>query len=90
MSQGLIPPHGGTLVNQVAEGARRDELVKEAAGLTRIDLSAKQSCDCEMIAIGAFSPLTGFMGKADFESVCKGMKLADGNIWPIPITLATD
>ncbi|MFI4896566.1 MAG: sulfate adenylyltransferase [Phycisphaerales bacterium JB059] len=90
MSHGLIAPHGGTLVNQVAEGARRDELIKEAAGLTRIDLSAKQSCDCEMIGIGAFSPLKGFMGKADFESVCKSMKLASGDIWPIPITLATD
>ena len=85
---GLIAPHGGTLVNRVADNA--DALKKEAEGLRRIDLSAKQSCDLEMIGIGAFSPLTGFMGKADFESVCTSMKLASGDIWPIPILLAVD
>ncbi len=85
---GLIQPHGGTLVNRVAEGSKRDELVKEAASLPRIDLSAKQSCDVEMIGIGAFSPLTGFMGSKDFNSVITDMKLASGDIWPIPITLS--
>ena len=68
---GLIAPHGGTLVNRLATGARAAELTKEAAGLPRIDLSAKQSCDLEMLAIGAFSPLTGFMGSKDFASVCR-------------------
>lgn len=87
---GLIEPHGGKLVNQVATGADRDALIQEAEGLTRIDLSSKQSCDAEMIGIGAFSPLTGFMGKADFDGVVSGMKLADGNIWPLPITLSVD
>ncbi|HHN78559.1 MAG TPA: sulfate adenylyltransferase [Phycisphaerales bacterium] len=87
---GLIKPHGGTLVNRVAQPDAVDALKNEAAGLTRIDLSAKQSCDVEMIGIGAFSPLTGFMGQADFDSVVENMTLADGNIWPIPITLATD
>lgn len=87
---GLIKPHGGTLVNRVAEGSRQHELVHEAASLPRIDLSAKQSCDVEMIGIGAFSPLTGFMGEKDFNSVVENMKLADGNIWPIPITLSVD
>lgn len=86
----LIPPHGGTLVNRVASPDRAKELASEAGSLKRVDLSAKQSCDLEMIAIGAFSPLTGFMGKADFESVCKGMKLASGDIWPIPILLSVD
>lgn len=85
---GLIAPHGGTLVNRISDNP--DALKKEAEGLTRIDLSAKQSCDVEMIGIGAFSPLTGFMGKADFDSVVSDMKLADGNIWPIPITLSVD
>ncbi len=87
---GLIQPHGGTLVNRVLEGAARDAAIKEAEGLPSITLSAKQSCDVEMIGIGAFSPLTGFMGKADFDSVISGIKLADGNIWPIPITLSVD
>ncbi|MCA9298306.1 MAG: sulfate adenylyltransferase, partial [Phycisphaerales bacterium] len=87
---GLIAPHGGTLVNRVVEGAAREKLVADAASMPRLDLSAKQSCDLEMIGVGAFSPLTGFMGKADFESVCKTMKLASGDIWPIPITLSVD
>ena len=55
-----------------------------------IHLSAKQACDLEMMAIGAFSPLTGFVGQADFESICRDMRLANGTIWPIPITLAVD
>ena len=87
---GLIAPHGGTLVNRVAPGDSAEALRKEAASLTRINLTAKQSCDLEMIGIGAFSPLTGFMGKADFESVCRNMKLASGDIWPIPILLSVD
>ncbi|HED53862.1 MAG TPA: sulfate adenylyltransferase [Phycisphaerales bacterium] len=87
---GLIEPHGGVLVNQVAEGGVRDALIKEAESLPRLDLSHKQSCDAEMIGIGAFSPLKGFMGKADFDSVVGSMKLADGNIWPLPITLSVD
>ena len=87
---GLIAPHGGTLVNQVVTGAEADALRKEAEGLTRIDLSAKQSCDLEMIGIGAFSPLKGFMGSADFKSVCTDMKLQSGDIWPIPILLSVD
>ena len=87
---GLIPPHGGTLVNRVADPERAETLRKEATSLTRIKLSPKQSCDLEMIGIGAFSPLPGFMGSADFESVCRSMKLASGDIWPIPILLSVD
>jgi sulfate adenylyltransferase len=86
---GLIKPHGGTLVNRVAPPDAAERLKKEAAGLPRIDLSAKQSCDVEMIGIGAFSPLKGFMGSKDFHSVIEKMTLASGDIWPIPITLAT-
>ena len=86
----LIAPHGRTLVNRLAEGAKADALRKEAEGLPKIELTAKQSCDLEMIGIGAFSPLTGFMGKKDFESVCTSMKLASGDIWPIPILLSVD
>lgn len=87
---GLIQPHGGILVNRVADGSKKDALVKEAATLPRITLSAKQSCDVEMIGVGAFSPLTGFMGSKDFTSVVDRMKLASGAIWPIPITLSVD
>jgi len=87
---GLIDPHGGTLVDRVADEGQAANLTKEAAGLPRIDLTPKQSCDLEMIGIGAFSPLQGFMGQADFESVCKNMKLASGDVWPIPILLSVD
>ncbi|MGP1347321.1 MAG: sulfate adenylyltransferase [Phycisphaerales bacterium] len=87
---GLIAPHGGSLVNRVAEGAAAEKLRAEAASLPSITLSAKQSCDLEMIGIGAFSPLSGFMGREDFERVCKEMRLADGTVWPIPILLAVD
>ena len=79
----LIPPHGGTLVSRMADSAQAD-------GLPVVTLSAKQACDLEMIAIGAFSPLTGFATKADFESICRDIRLADGTVWPIPITLAVD
>ncbi|MCP3902656.1 MAG: sulfate adenylyltransferase [Planctomycetes bacterium] len=90
MSGHVIPPHGGKLVNRILEPAAAASLAKEAASLPVVNLSAKQACDLEMIAIGAFSPLTGFVGKADFESICTSMRLADGTLWPLPITLAVD
>lgn len=86
----LIAPHGGTLVNRLADAAEAKKLAAEAGELPAITLSAKQWCDLEMIAIGAFSPLSGFVGRADFESICREMRLADGTVWPIPITLAVD
>lgn len=85
---GLIAPHGGTLVNRVATPDRAQALRQEAPGLKRVLLSPKQSCDVEMIGIGAFSPLTGFMGSRDFRRVIAEKKLASGDIWPIPIVLA--
>ncbi|HEY7087554.1 MAG TPA: sulfate adenylyltransferase [Tepidisphaeraceae bacterium] len=84
----LIPPHGGTLVNRIVDSAKAQALTKEAAGLTKVVLSPREACDLEMIAIGAFSPLTGFMGQKDFEGVCKNMRLANGTVWPIPVVLS--
>lgn len=89
-AESLIPPHGGTLVNRIVSPADAEKLTAEAANLPTITLSAKQACDLEMIAIGAFSPLTGFVKKDDFESICRDMRLSSGEIWPIPITLAVD
>jgi len=86
----LIPPHGGTLINRFADADRARQLASAASGLPKITLSSKQACDLEMIATGAFSPLEGFAGKADFESICREGRLADGTVWPIPITLAVD
>ena len=65
--------------------------LQDAAGsMPSITLSAKQACDLEMIAMGAFSPLDGFVGPEDFESICRNMRMTDGTVWPIPITLAVD
>ena len=86
----LIPPHGGTLINRFAGADRARELTSTASRLPKITLTTKQACDLEMIATGAFSPLEGFVGKADFESICREARLADGTVWPIPITLAVD
>ena len=65
--------------------------LQDAAGsMPSITLSAKQACDLEMIAMGAFSPLDGFVGPDDFASICRDMRLSNGTVWPIPITLAVD
>ncbi len=84
----LIAPHGGKLVNRVLEPAAAKSAEKEAAALPSITLSAREAFDLEMIAIGAFSPLIGFMGHADFTRVCKEMRLANGTVWPIPVILS--
>jgi sulfate adenylyltransferase len=74
----LVPPHGGELVNRMVDPDRAAELARQAAKLPRIVLSPKQACDLEMIAIGAFSPLKGFVGETDFHSICQRMRLAGG------------
>ena len=86
----LIPPHGGHLVNRIVDAARSRSLGEEAAALPSVELSPKQACDLEMIGIGAFSPLVEFARADDFESVCERLRLADGTLWPIPITLAVN
>ncbi|MBL8298846.1 MAG: bifunctional sulfate adenylyltransferase/adenylylsulfate kinase [Rhodanobacteraceae bacterium] len=86
MSQ-LIAPHGGRLVDLLAAEAERDTLKHEAATLPGWDLNARQLCDVELLMSGAFSPLTGFLCRADYESVCRDMRLSDGTLWPIPVTL---
>ena len=88
--EGLIAPHGGTLVNLVADGARRTALEKTAAAAPRIKLPEREQCDLELLAVGAMSPLTGFMGAADFTSVCEKIRLASGLPWSVPITCSVD
>lgn len=86
----LIAPYGGKLVNLVVEGQEREELLAQAAKLPSIKISMRALCDLELLATGGFSPLTTFMGKADYERVLREMRLADGTLWPLPITLTVD
>jgi sulfate adenylyltransferase len=82
-----IAPHGGHLIDLVVAADRADELRKLSADWCSWDLTARQLCDLELLLTGGFSPLTGFMGRADYEAVCASSRLADGTLWPIPITL---
>ena len=85
---GLIEPHGGRLVNRILEGKERDAISEKAQKLKKTRLSDREISDLEMIAIGAFSPLEGFMKKGDYNSVMDNMKLSNGLPWTIPITLS--
>lgn len=88
MSNGLIAPHGGELIiNLVAENERA-ALLERAKGLTRISIGSRQFADLEMFAVGAYSPLRGFMTQQDYLSVVNTMHLSNGLPWSIPITLA--
>lgn len=90
MSQ-LVKPHGSDTLNiLLLEGAEREQALAAAADLPRITLSSRERGDLIMLGIGGFTPLDGFMGKADWQSVCDNMTLANGVFWPIPITLSTD
>ena len=86
----LVRPHGGALVNRIVAGSAAEELRSRAAGLPRVTLDAREQADLELIATGAASPLEGFLGPADYSSVVDTLRLADGTVWPLPFTLATD
>lgn len=83
----MIQPHGGTLVNRIAEGERRGGLLKAAGAMPSIRINGRTLSDLELIGTGAFSPLRGFMSKEDYRSVLDTMRLADGTVWSLPITL---
>ncbi len=82
-----LKPHGGTLVNRILTGPEREETIERGKELPRLVLDRWEISDLELIANGAFSPLTGFMKKADYENVVNNMRLADGTVWSIPIVL---
>lgn len=83
-------PHGGTLINRVAVGAEREGLLELAKNLYPIQINAWTISDLNLIGVGVFSPLTGFLGKEDYDSVVENMRLADGTVWSIPITLSLE
>jgi sulfate adenylyltransferase len=87
MHDHLIAPHGGTLVDLLVSDERADELKAASRDWPSWDLTPRQICDLELLLCGAFSPLRGFMGRADHDAVCESMRLADGTLWPIPVTL---
>ena len=82
-----IAPHGGRLVNRFPDKRDRDRLLKHAEYLPQIQLNAWSLSDLELIGIGAFSPLQGFMNERDYLSVLNSMRLEDGTVWSLPITL---
>jgi sulfate adenylyltransferase len=83
----MIAPHGGTLKNLVVDASRAAELQADSKNWKSWDLTPRQLCDLELLMNGGFSPLTGFMSRADYDAVCQTMRLANGTLWPMPITL---
>lgn len=85
----LVPPHGSAaLIPLLAPEAEAAEELKRAAHLRKVPMSSRETSDFIMLAMGAYTPLQGFMGKADWHRVCADMKLTSGLFWPIPITLS--
>ena len=85
----LVPPHGGKLLPRLLTGDKRNTALSEARTLPQVRLNSKEVSDLIMLAMGAFSPLKGFLNSEDYESVVTNMRLKNGLLWPIPITLST-
>lgn len=85
----LVNPHGGSALKPLLlEGKERENEIRKAGQLTKIAMTSRETSDLIMMGIGAFTPLSGFMTRADWEGVCDGYKTASGVFWPIPITLS--
>ena len=87
MTLQLIPPHGGELKELYLDQDAAEAERKKARDFLSWDLTPRQLCDIELLLNGAFSPLEGFLGKADYDGVVEKMRLADGTLWPMPVTL---
>src|SRR5437764_11117508 len=83
----LIEPYGGQLVDLTVSVEERVELKYRAASLPRVQLSERAVCDLELLATGGFSPLKTFLARADYERVVEEMRLTDGRLFPVPMTL---
>ncbi len=86
----LNSPYGGELIDLVVKGEEYEELLEKSSRLPSIQISQRALCDLELLATGAFSPLDRFMGKADYERVLTEMRLTNGTLFPIPVTLPVD
>ena len=87
----LISPHGSEKLRiLLLEGREKEEELKRAGTLPKLELSSRETGDLIMLGIGGFTPLAGFMGRDDWKGVCEGMKMTDGIFWPIPITMSQD
>ena len=86
---GPIAPHGGVLVNRLLGAKEATEATRRAKTLPQVQLARRERCDLELLAVGAFSPLTGFMTRAQFDAVVDRMHLPTGEPWAVPITLST-
>lgn len=87
---GCIRPHGGTLINCIVSEELKEQLLEEAQSLEQIMINARTISDMDMIGIGAYSPLEGFMIEEDYHAVLSSMRLANGEVWSLPITLGID
>jgi len=83
----LTPPHGGELLELTLPTDQRERLMAQLGDMPSWDLTGRQICDLELLLVGGFSPLRGFLGRADYERVVSEMRLADGMLWPVPVTL---
>ncbi len=86
----IIPPYGDELINLIVNETEKAELMQKAINLPRVQISLRNICDLELLAVGGFSPLKTFMNKADYESVLDNMRLANGILFPLPITLSVN
>ena len=82
----MIQPHGGDLVDLLVSEERANDLRAEGVHLPSVTLNDRQICDLELLLNGGFSPLKGYLGEQDYKSVLGKMRLADGTLWPMPIT----
>jgi len=82
--------HGNKPVNLLVQGEEREELLRRAGNLKSLQISLRSVCDLEIMAVGGFSPLDRFMGEEDYRSVVEEMRLRDGTLFPIPVTLPAD
>ena len=87
----LVNPHGSSALKPLLlQGGALESERARATTLPRLKVSSREAGDIIMLGIGGFTPLEGFMTRADWQGVCDGMKMASGLFWPIPVTLSTD